>query len=1328
MNQRLSTLLIVIVFCFNIPKIYSISQYQFDQYTSQNGLSNNSVKAIYQDQRGCIWIGTKDGLNWFDGLNFKTFRVDLKKQSSASANDITCISGNSKNLWIGTFNGVYVFDLNSYKFLNLKDSYINQPLPESVVTDIYFEGDYKVWVSTKKGLYVFNQKTFECTLLYKGMIINAIGEAAKGELLIGIAGKGVALLELNTLKQIYLTNNKNSNIIVQDIFKDSQNRIWMGTRSGIIYHFNSQQKKIEPAQWKSNNKSLIQNEEIHSIAQINDSSLFVGTNGGIYVINPTSFKLKEHLRANSSLGSVSHDRIMSIYKDRQGGVWVGTFAHGVNYYNQYRNPYQFYPLGNYQSILGEIVENNGKLWFGNERGIYSFDLKKKEISQNDLNSKYTVADIGKESKVIMNEKTSKIWIHLLDKGLYIFDTKSRSQIQAVPIDPTALVRCAAQDKQGNYWIGEEQLTIYNPQQKTFNANLYTNKESKTKFTLTQCTLMDSKGNMWVGTRSDGVFCYKWESVGYDLNRPQVIKRLIGKNISDLFEDSKGRIWFGTNGSGLYCYNPSNTIISVFEKKEGLQNLNICGIEEDIHTGDIWISTTTGISCVKKGVVSNYSNQSGLPLSEVSHSAFIKASDGNFYIGGREGLVAFKPENFKLNTYKPTVIINSIRSLNEEAIEFSSPDALKNVVLTYAQSSFVVSFAASNYLYPKSNKFAYKLKGNHKDWISLNNRNELTFSDLTEGTYQLCIKACNNDGVWNEDYTELEITVLPPLWRSWWAKLFYIVILISIVYLIINYFYIRNTYTYQLKLDQIEKENIEKQHRIKLQLFTNFSHELRTPLTLIIDPIADMLKDKAMSEKQKYALNLVYKNANRLLLLVNQLLDFRKIENEAMKLKVCNIDLVEFITDLLDTFKQYAEKRKIIIEYSIGYYGNDVWFDPILMEKVFFNILSNAFKNSKAGDSIKLSVEKFGELIRFCIKDAGQGIDSQDLALIFEPFFQSDQGNSASIFGSGIGLNLSKAIVEIHKGKIWAESKHGEGASFFVEIPLGKSHYTESSFTNTHVNHWINKRTEKDSLSEVETLKTELNTNSKQTILVVEDDSDIRHYITHLLSANYRVLEAENGSVGYNLAIQEIPDLIISDVMMPVVSGTELCQKIKQDICTAHIPVLLLTAKILTDHIKEGFELGADEYMLKPFDSELLITRVANLISGREKLRKLFKANFSLPEVNVIEVSANDKFLKKLFAFVETNIENSDLQIEDFCAEIGVSRVQLFRKLKALTGTTPNKLLLQFRLKTALKYLQSSDYSINEIAYKVGFDDPAYFGKCFKAEFHMTPKTYAQQFK
>lgn len=1337
--KQLYKLFLFIAIVFSFSALLSASPtFFFDHYSVQDGLSNSSVKAILQDQNGYLWMGTKDGLNRFDGLNFKVFRSDLNKDCFLFNNDVTCMKGDSVgNLWIGTFSGISLFNTRKQQFVNLAELFPNQLLPSGIVTDIYVQSNSNVWVSTKKGLYLLHPAQQKTIRVIKDLNVISMCVNDQQSLIIDVLEKGLALVEVNRLKIDYFLKESPGRLIVQEIFRDSKKRVWLGSSTGKLFLFSPKNRKLIPIPLITPNHVALENDEIHSIAEYNDSSLMIGTNGGVFVLDPSSFQCKGYLKSTGSLGSISQDRIMSIFKDQQGGVWIGTFSHGVNYHNPHRNQYRFYTLGRdneNQGVLGRIFESKGNLWLGSEKGLNSFHLSTGQVDYYDAHALVSKPNSGKETKIVFQEDAQHFWLFLLDKGLFSFDLNTKQIGKRIGTEPSAQVRSVAQDASAKFWIAEEQLSVFDPTTGLFNTHLKTNINAITKFTLSQCLLRDSENSIWVGTRNDGLFRYRyWKKAGLEhISTAYHLKAIPGKNITLLFEDSQHRLWIGSYGAGLCYFDLKSRRLKIYTERSGLQNNRICGIEEDKSTGNIWVSTSTGLSKFSRDgqKILNYSFSTGLPLGEVAQSSFIKATDGNFYIGASNGLLSFNPKTFVVNSYRPNVIINSVRSLGvqgDDNVDFNSPLQLEKVVLTHAQSSFVVTFSALNYLFPKQNRYAYKVEGINKEWIQLGNRNEISFMNMTEGNYVLCVKGCNNDGLWSENYTKLKIKVLPPYWRSWWAVIFYLVMIVFLIYIVIQYLIIKNSFKYQLQIDQIEKDNIEKNHQLKLRLFTNFSHELRTPLTLILDPLSEMLGEKTIPEQFKFSLGLAYKNANRLLLLVNQLLDFRKLESSAMQLKVTKVNLSVFIADIIASFQRFAIKKQIKLESVIDYKGDDVWFDMVLMEKVIFNLLSNAFKNTKIGDSISLRIYLVNNTLMISLKDSGNGIASTEIEKIFDSFYQVNQGDSAGMFGSGIGLNLSQAIVTMHQGKIWAESELGEGAIFYVQLPLGKSHFPESDLSEDPIEDDLHRTTSEQSMVEPGEHLSNHEKGERKTVLVVEDDPDIRIYIQHKLSSTYDVLDAANGAEGFKLAVEMIPDLIISDVMMPVMSGIELCQKLKTDLCTAHIPVLLLTARTMTEQIQEGYEFGADEYMLKPFDSKLLLARVENLIQSRERLRKIFKMNFTLPAVEKLEVSTDDKFLKKLFDFVERNIDNSDLRIEDFSDEVGVSRAQLFRKLKMLTDITPNKLLLQIRMKTALKLLQENEYPITEIAYKVGFSDPAYFGKCFKAEYNMTPKTYASQF-
>lgn len=1312
----------------------------YDTYSVLDGLSNSSIKAIYQDKLGFMWFGTKDGLNRFDGNEFKTYRFYNKKSNTLYFNDITCIKPDLKGrLWIGTFDGIIVFDLETEEFIDFNQMGVSLSSITGVVTEIYIDYKKRVWVSTKKGLFLIDSSNYSIKTVLKGSLISCMSEYSDKILLAEIYGKGLVTIDIKSLKinPIYKKSTLKRPLLSK-MHKDKNGQIWLGARTNNLYLLSTKDKVELPVYITSKDGTVFNNEQIHCINEINDTSLILGTDKGMITLSLNRLEwIENHYRISGTI-MMNDDRIMSLSKDNQGGLWIGTFNKGIKYLNPYRNKFNFLDLKVNSDvrvgIIGNLVENEGVLWVGHEKGISSVDMTTGESKYYNIQTLVSKNSRSNESYFIYKNTPNQLYFYLLNNGLFILDLKSMRILNRVNLPPNSQIRSIMKDKDGKLWIAEEDLSIYDPVKNSINNNLETNNKLFTKFILTQDLLQLRNGNMLVGTRTKGLFQYIYKnSDNYSKVESLPIKGLENSNISVLFEDSKERIWIGTYSSGLFCYDFAKNQLKVYNKARGLSHNMICGILEDNISGNIWISTFIGVSKIdtKKSIIRNYTSKNGLPLSEMSVHSFLKGTNGAFYAGGNNGIVSFKPQQFTENPFKPVVQITSVQSLSglldEKPVNYTTRSSLRNVQIKYSDSFFQIKFAALSYLFPKENKYAYKLEGFDKEWVTTD-RSDAIYTNLTEGSYTFLVKACNNDGVWSENHSTLSITVLPPFWRTWWAKTFYITILLLILYIFVQYLIIRNTYKYQLQIDKIEKDNIEKNYQMKISLFTNFSHELRTPLTLIVGPVADILHDLELPTKFEYPIQLINKNVNRLLVLVNQLMDFRKIEYGALKLQVQNIDVKSFLDDILDSFEEFALKKQIKISRIYEYSGADSWFDALLIEKVIFNLLSNALKNSSQGDVITIRVFEENHYLVFSVKDTGTGIDSSDLERIFDPFYQVNQGSTKGMFGTGIGLNLSKDIVTLHQGLIWASSNLGQGATFFVKLHLGNKHFKSLDLNLQPVFNEsnLNKSVEVNSLSIINTNENAESHSKSTIILVVEDDADLRKYIMGQLQLDYTVIDAEDGKKGFEIALNKLPDLIISDVMMPIMSGIELCDQIKTDIRTAHIPVILLTAMVMNTQIQEGFEHGADDYILKPFDATLLKARVKNLIESRLKLRKLFAKKFVVPEVKISEISSDDKLMQKLMVLIEQNVSNSDFSIDDVTQEIGMSRAQLYRKIKVMTDLTPNNLIMQIRMKTAIALLKTNNYNISDVAYRVGFSDPAYFSKYFKSVYKMTPTEFINE--
>lgn len=1330
---------ILISFLFAIIECWTMTPYK--TYSVADGLPNSTVKAICQDSLGYMYFGTRNGLARFDGYEFRNYNYSNQKENMVYNNDITCLTKDKKGLiWIGTFNWITLFDPFSEEFVELDLQYPdNGSVPKGVVTGIFIDEGNRIWISLKTGLYVLDGKKVNLVKALKGAAINSMGSCDKENLLLEIMGKGLALFNIHSQELRYVDESQiGKRPMAYKIFRDSKEKVWVGAESNSLFLYQPDKEALVLTRTGINKEIGYENDQIHDIIEYNDSIILLGTDNGLLAVNSITNSYYKNISDILPVNRLHGSRIMSLNKDKQGALWVGTFNKGVRYCNPDRYYFNYLQSGVRKmpgNIIGNLIESDGSLLIGHEQGISVMDMKTGDVSVIDfpqLNARHAKTEL-----FFMYQGLPHVsYVHFLNKGTFLFHTDNLSVGKNIGIPSTSQVRSMMKDKNGNIWMAEEELSVFNPLTGEVNANLSTNFNNVTNFMLTQDLLLRYNGNMLVGTRTNGIWEYAYDELtGKYLNGEKLdIEPLKDKNINVLFEDSKYNVWAGTYGSGLYQYNPEEKKYKLFNVDNGLVHNSICGILEDDDNGDIWVATLNGLSKIEYGTerIINYTVKTGFPLEEVSRKAFLKGSNGLFYVGGSNGLASFNPKLFKEKRIdSPIVKISLVKSLNttdnKERNRFDDFNSLQQIEFPFNHSSIIVKFSTLNYFFPLGNRYAYKLIGLDEDW-KYTERNEAVYTNLSEGNYVFAIKASDNEGVWSDKVTEISIVIHPPLWRTVWAKLLYVLLFSVLLYFIAQYFYNKKTLKYKQQISRIEKENIEQYYQMKLELFTKFSHELRTPLSLITGPTEDILNSKSLPENLLAPVRLIHKNANRLLLLVNQLMDFRKIEHGSMILKVRKINIDSFLTEQIDNFTALAGKKNIGLTFQNQYWGRDVWFDSEMMEKVIFNLISNAIKYTNAeGEIIIASKEKEGHLL-ISVKDNGEGIPPEYQEKIFNPFFQVHPRSNPKVFGSGIGLNFAKYIVNLHGGEIWVSSEHGGGAEFFVRIPLGVDHFDP---THTEIEEFVNEELSDSGLARNKDLSvnseecTEHHTENMTWILVIEDDDDLRQYIVSLLSEEYLVMEASDGKMALSLAIDKMPDLIISDIMMPQMSGIELCNLVKEDIRTAHIPVILLTAKAMREHIQEGYEALADDYILKPFDSKLLKVRVRNLIDNRIQLRKVFSNQLTTLDVSTVELSSNDQFMEKMIEVIKSRIDDSNLSINDLSQEMGVSRAQLFRKIKAISDLSPNKLILNIRIKMAVDYLKKNQYTISEVAYKTGFSDPAYFSKIFKGIFNITPSDYVK---
>lgn len=1307
-----------------------------NSYSVKDGLSNSTVKAICQDDKGYIWIGTKNGLNRLDGYEIKNY-YHLPGKEVKQPNDIVSITQLSDGLfWIGTFNGIVLFDPMQEKFIDLQERYAGKEFPSSVVVGLHEDPKKNIWVATKQGLYVFKSDgTCSYVKDMRDTYIHMMAAASPYALLLDVVNQGLALYDVRTERYKILHKNEKRFSLMKG-FTDSKGRIWLGEELKNFYQYFPKEEEIKPISYTVHPDVPIESNYIHDITEYNDSTLLLATDRGLvaYDIKHSFFytKVDQHLAIS--------DRLMTVYKDNQGALWIGTFGQGAIYYHPKLFTFTHHSLISSPQqatgiqVVGSLSESQGKLWIGHSKGLIAMDVNNpkhiEEVNISGGNSPKHDTDLY----YVYRNSPDELYLYFLNMGVYSLNLKTRSITKVIaPMSGEEQIRAMARDAENRLWIAEDDLSYWDKNTQKLDRNLSTNYNATTRYMLTQ-DILRHEDDMIVGVRTNGLWIFRHQPENpehYFKGERTTFEELNDKNISVLYEDHAKNIWIGTYDNGLYKCNLEKQEIHHYNKDNGLVHNSICAILEDRTSKDIWVSAINGLSQIKPdGIIVNFTRGNGFPLNEVSHKSLLQASNGHIYIGGNNGLAELDPTRLSHDRKTaPLVQISLVESLNSknapDHIEINNFNEGNKVDLPYDNSSIRIKYSALDFISPKGYKYAYQLKGLDKEWHYIEN-NEVIYSNLPAGKYIFSIKACNNEGIWSTVETTIIISVHPAFWATWWAKALYILFIIVFLAVLARYFYEKKTAKYKRQIEQIEKENIEKNYQMRIELFTNFSHELRTPLTLITGPVDDIINDERLPSGLKYPMKQIQKNANRLLLLVNQLMDFRKLEHGAMQLKLSCLNVPVFITEQIDSFSELLNKHELTISYSNNYYGNNLWVDVDLMSKVMFNLLSNAIKHSSRGGKIQLESNMEENSVVLSVKDFGEGISPENQSKVFDPFFQIGNGNKDGMFGSGIGLNLVQYVVKLHFGKIWLESTPGQGTTFFIRLQLGKEHYANSNviYTDQAITHTL--KVEKNSVLSVEPeyhQQIPEDSDNRLRILVVEDDEDMRQYIVSKLSKTYNVQEAPEGKSAINIAREQIPDLIISDIMMPVMDGLELCRVIKNDMALAHIPVVLLTAKSLEEHVKDGYQALADDYILKPFNAQILLAKIESLIKNREKLRDLFCQKLERTEVPVEEITVEDPLMQKLVELITENAQDPELSMEVLYNKLGMSRTQFFRKIKAISDLSPNKLILNIRMKMAVEKFQSGGMTIAEVAYEVGFSDPAYFSKVFKSVFNQTPTEY-----
>ena len=1431
--KKLCTLVLFCCYLVNIPYVLKAIQnhHNLDSriFTTEHGLSSTKVSCIVQDKRGFVWIGTEDGLNKFDGYGFTVYKRNSALRGSLVSNHITALyTDRNDNLWVGTIEGLQYYDKSNDNFVSTA---LNQPdyiVKQNQCNAIFQDRSGCLWfASSGLGVLRFDPKTSESVLFspshtHPGQSlcsghIRAIDEDADGNLWFGSQDNGLSVY--NPVKKSFTNYSVASghlkSDVIFDLFKQKNGNMLISTIGVGVTVYDQKQKRFIAYP-----EAFSRGTARRTFCAIEDKegAVWAGTDGlGVMRFRADQQSISPHPVFNEFMQEMGDSKIHYLFEDKKGNLWVGMHYKGLcvihtgsNGFTNYRKINNEPNSLSYNHVMGVTADKDNNLWIATDGGGLNFFDRKSGRFTHYLHNPGNPNSISDNAIVsVFCDSKKRIWAGTYVGGLCMWDPDRRGFVTYRSNGkPDGLssdyVKSIAEDKRGYLWLGTNGggLSRFNPTDKTF-RNFQTKDNKGLVNDYISVIFMDSRNRLWIGTYF-GLSCMDTETE--TLTSFKMDSGLSSMAVYAIAEDEQGVIWIGTQ-NGLNRYNPDkNNFTSIRPSGQQISQV-INGIVP--HKENLWLSTNKGIVRFNPSSLSSkiYTRYDGLQSDEFILASYYKSPAGEIFFGGISGLNSFFPDAIEDKTDCPLTYITGLRIFNQSVainqevngrvVLPQNVSQIEKIRLLYSDKSFTLEFTAPDAAVPANIIYACKLEGFDNEWIYYNSSQRFaTYTNLNPGTYKFKVKASNDPEVWGDNVTSLTIVVEPPLWATWWARTLYFLLACGAVWLLLRFFTLRLKEKNELRIERFKMRQQEELTQAKMGFFTNISHEFRTPLTLIIGPLEQMMETETDPEKQQLH-SMMHRNAERLLRLINQILELRKLEQGKMKLQVQQLELVSFVSDLLGSFTDLANRKHISLTYSYNASQVRVWYDPDLLDKCLFNILSNAFKFTPDGGKVSLDIrEDEGGRVYITVSDNGVGMDKDTLQRVFERFYQ---GNSKQLTaGSGIGMHLAKSIAELHGGNITASSEMDKGSSFCLLILPGNSHFAVEQMALEDGFHRVEEkdttdtkgtgaskvldgsRTKQDTKS-LETKKeqgvsdTQKATNEKQTtevqgaldeqtfsevlngstvtkqqqvqgapneqtaseeqedavgkkltILVVEDDEDIRKYIRKELESRYQVEEAVNGALGLSKAKKILPDLVITDVMMPEMTGTELCKRLKTDAETCHIPVIILTAQSDLEHRIEGLETGADSYIPKPFNVKHLNVRIEKLIALRQTLKERFSKSLNMEAQEVTLTSTDERLLQHAIDYIRENLEDPELSVENMSKALGMSRTHLHRKLKALTNQSPIEFIKVIRMKQAAYLLSTGKLSVSEVGYKVGYNTPSYFSSSFNAHFGMSPTAYMEQ--
>ncbi|MEX2371696.1 MAG: two-component regulator propeller domain-containing protein [Bacteroidales bacterium] len=1341
-SQSIAVILVIIL---NSISANAQTKLRFDIFSQEEGIPNNQVQCIYQDSKGWLWIGTSQGLSRFDGYKFVNFLPDSKDSTSMAGNLVRVIKEDKNgNLLIGTeTGGLNIFDRQKEKFSQPFRNYHDFRFRDVSVNDIVVGDNGLTWLATDFNVFIIDSADRISVLdpeltdpanSLSGNYVRNLKFDRDGDLWIG-TNNGVFIYHpaTNRLETFDLPFREGQSREIWELFLDEEGFIWIGTYSSGLFIVDPSEKSIERNEPDFN---FPRTETVKAISKGIYGEYWIGTRGGLVKYSKLSGVTGFYINSAQDSKSLSNNSVLSIFNDSSGETWIGTRG-GLNLLAKSKQVFKNFTAlpGNNKYLNSSIIftfwiDRAGKIWIGTEDGginIYDPATKTYEYITTDNNKPRAISQNC--IKAFLDDGKGNLWVGTFLGGIDVINLNTRhitnyshdNSVEGSISDNRVWDFCLDQNNQ--IWIATSKgVDRWDRATSTFIHYPQLNGNEQISW-----IERDSEGNLWMGSYD--------EIIVFNPDQPGIVR--FNEHTRGFYEDSRNRIWITTTDKGIAQYSIDAGPVKYYSEEDGLANNQaLCILEDDENY--LWISTSNGLSRFNSstGMFQNFTSRDGLGNNQFCYSAAYKTAAGELMFGSISGFNLFNPREILRTDTEVPLVFTDLKVFNKSlTIGNSKHDLLQesisetdHLVLNYKQNVITLEFAALNYVNSEKNMYSYKLEGFNRDWIAPSRERIATFTNLNPGNYTLRVKRVYQENKQESQELHLDITILPPFWKTIWFMALIVGLILFMIYNLVRFFTNREKIKNQLVMERVNARKLHELDMMKLKFFTNISHEIRTPLTLIIGPLEKMLNGSFQANEIRENLQLMQRNAKNLDKLITQLLDFRKLQSGNLKLNLTEGDIVSFIRNTVNSFNIYATEKDIKLTFTTLKKRLFISFDPDKIEKIINNLLSNAFKftESKGSISVNLSlifdsednnfskgeIEK--QFIEIIIKDTGKGIPGKNLEKIFMRFFQPDQSDQNP--GVGIGLALVKELVHLHKGTIFVTSKPGKGTKFTIRIPA-------------HLNSEAALKPDEPVESTMEIPGTTVpepepvTDYDSQLMLIVEDNPDVRQFIRTHFSSFYRILEAHNGEEGLKMAQETVPDIIISDIIMPTMDGYELCKRLKNDERTSHIPVLLLTAMHSKEHELKGLSTGANDYITKPFDIAVLQSKVENLLSIRDSMKERYASTVVLEPSNIAITSPDERFLKKAIEVVEANMSDYDLDIEGFARKVGVSRMQLYRKLHALTNMTVKEFIRHIRLKRATQLLVQHKLNISEIAYEVGFKDLSHFRKCFKREYGMSAKEY-----